>query len=77
MEFCCGHVAYLQTNTDWSHTFAWMFSCKLSKLFVEHLSWNTPLGDYFCYYKGECSINLFRVKIEKLEQGVKYVQSEQ
>ena len=21
---------------SWSHTFAWMFSCKLSKLFVEH-----------------------------------------
>ena len=77
MEFCCSHVAYLQTNTDWSHTFACMFSCKLSKLFVEHLSWNTPLGDCFCYYEGECSINLFRVKIEKLEQGVKYVQSEQ
>ena len=24
---------------SWSHTFAWMFSCKLSKLFVEQLSW--------------------------------------
>ena len=21
---------------SWSHTFAWIFSCKLSKLFVEH-----------------------------------------
>ena len=30
-----------------SHTFAWMFSRKLSKLFVEHLFWKTHLGDCF------------------------------
>ena len=41
---------------SWSHTFAWMFSCKLSKLFVEHLSWKAPLGDCFCLYKSGCSI---------------------
>ena len=41
---------------SWSHTFAWMFTSKLSKSFVEHLSWKTPLGDCFCIYESECSV---------------------
>ena len=43
---------------SWSHAFARLFSCKLSKWFVEHLSWKTPLGDCFCIYESERSICL-------------------
>ena len=70
----CRYVAYLQKNTHakvwfqyiWSHTFAWMFSCKLSKLFVR-LSWKAPLSDCFCVYKSECCILLLAFTSSELK----------
>ena len=43
---------------SWRNFFAWMFSCKLSKWFVEQLSWKKALGGCFCIYESECSICL-------------------
>ena len=48
-------------------TFKWMFSCKMSKY-----SSNTFLEKHL---RVTVRIDLFIVKIEKLEQGVKYLQS--
>ena len=63
----------------WSHTFARIFSCKLSKLFVEQLSWKNSGWLLLCIWKRMqhmlAGIHLFRVKMKNLEQGVKYVSS--
>ena len=61
-------------SVGWTHTSAWMFSCKLAKCRTPFLK-NT-FGWLLLYMwkwiqQMPAGINLFRVNIEKLEQGVK------